>query len=156
MTWRDLDICLEVDRVDIPTVFQLGYEIASLPYVGSMYYRNEFILRTPDNPTAVFWCIDFTPPEAARWKVDVLISTADHVRPIVDLGAELRERLTPPMRETVLGIKGVLSQQSDYRGAFRSGDIYSAVLDHGIRTVAEWHDWWKGSGTSDGSAMSTG
>jgi hypothetical protein len=141
MTWRDIDICLEVERVDLSPVFEIGREIASLPNVGAMYFRNEFILNTPGNPTGVFWCIDFVLPNDVQWKVDVLISTHDHVKPVLDQGAELTRRLTAPERERVLTVKGALSQRPEYRREFRSTDIYTAVLDHGVTSVDEWHTW---------------
>jgi hypothetical protein len=152
MTWRDIDICLEVEQVELPPVFNLGREIASLPNVASMYFRNEFVLKTPGNPTAVFWCIDFVLPNDVQWKVDVLISTADHVKPIVEQGARLTTRLTARERETVLEIKGVLSQQPEYRREFRSSDIYAAVLDHGVASVEEWHAWRKNNAKMEQSS----
>lgn len=156
MTWRDIDLCLQVEHVDIPAVFELGRVLSSLPHVGFMYYRNEFVLKTPGNPRAVFWCVDFVFSPNAKWKVDILISTTTHVKPIVDEGRELSERLTPRSRETVIKLKSVLGELPGYRREFRSSDIYTAVLDHGVTSVEEWHHWWKNWSADGGQRLGGG
>jgi hypothetical protein len=143
MTWRDIDLCLAVKRVQTQTVFDLGREIADLPSVGSMYYRNEFVMETPSNPRAVFWCVDFYQPADTKWKVDVLISTHDEVAQVLSPGEALKKRLSPQEREDILRIKSVLCQRPGYREEFGSTSIYQAVLEHGISTVEDWDSWWK-------------
>lgn len=142
MTWRDIDLCLATKTIDIQTIFLLGHEIATLPGVGSMYYRNEFIMKTPGNPQAVFWCVDFYPPGDKRWKVDILISDPQEVARVLMPGRQLLGRLTEESREAIIRIKSVVCQRPAYRQEYNSSAIYRAVIEESIRTVEEWDLWW--------------
>ena len=98
MTWRDIDLCVTTAELDLGTVFQLGSELAALPNVGSMYYRNELVLQTSGNPGAIFWCVYFYPPEREKWKVDILLGGPDEVARALEPGHRLQQALT---RETL-------------------------------------------------------
>jgi hypothetical protein len=142
MTWRDIDLCVATDDLDTQTIFRLGGALAALPHVGSMYYRNEFIMRTPGNPIAVFWCVDFYLPNAEKWKVDILLATPEAVRQVLLPGQQLQGRLTQATREAILRIKGVVCQRPGYRQEFGSRAIYRAVTEDNVATVEEWDAWW--------------
>ena len=146
MTWRDIDLCVGTLDLDMSTVFRLGLALASTPHVGSMYYRNEFIMNTPGNPQAMFWCIDFYPPNSQQWKVDILLAKPAEVERVLDYGRRLQQHLTSPTRATILQIKSILCQRPGYRQRFGSRAIYEAVLDHNIATIEEWDAWHNNQG----------
>jgi hypothetical protein len=141
MTWRDIDLCVGTQMLNIETIFRLGLALASLPHVGSMYYRNEFIMNTPGNPRAVFWCTDFYLPDSQRWKVDILLAEPEEVERILGYGRQLMQRLTGPARAIILEIKNVVCRRPGYRQEFGSREIYDAVLDHNVVTLEDWDAW---------------
>jgi hypothetical protein len=142
MTRRDVDLCLEVEEPRPETVLDVAKRICALPHVGSMNYRNEFVLRTAGNPRAILLCAGFHPPEGEPWKVDVLVAGPEEGAQVLEPGRELRRRLTAETREAILRIKAELSRRDGYRREYGSRHVYEAVLDHGIRTIEEWEGWF--------------
>ncbi|MCW4019941.1 MAG: hypothetical protein NWF14_01745, partial [Candidatus Bathyarchaeota archaeon] len=47
MTWRDLDILLEMEEINIKDFFALGLEIATKLKPRRMSFRNELVGKTP-------------------------------------------------------------------------------------------------------------
>ncbi len=143
MTWRDIDLCVAVQEPTTPLLFDMGKEIAGLPHVGSMYFRNEYALHTPGNPVAMFWTIDVFPPGGERWKLDVLVATQAEVRRVLAIGEEQLHGIDDAKRASILAIKSVLGKSKGYRVAFRSTDIYEAVMKGGVEDLRGWKAWWK-------------
>ena len=143
MTWNDIDLCLTVKKIDLGRIFELGREIALLPNISAMYYRNEFVLNTPGNPRAIFWCVEIYLDDHTTWKIDILIGLHDEVERVINLGKKVFEKLTEKKRNQILEIKSQLSKTTNYRGEYRSVDIYRAVLEEGITTLEQWYLWWK-------------
>jgi len=143
MTRRDIDICVEVDSPCINDVFAMGEKIALLPGVGSMLFRNEFVLHTLGNPVAIFWCVDVESQWTGKWNVDILISTPAEVERIVIAGEELLRGLDEEKRASILEIKGPLSAIKEYGISFKSTNIYEAVMEAGVKDLAGWKEWWK-------------
>ncbi|MCU0613034.1 MAG: hypothetical protein MUE60_14760 [Candidatus Eisenbacteria bacterium] len=142
MTWRDIDLCLATDDLSVSSLFRLGGAIAALPDVGSMYYRNEFVMATVGNPEAVFWCIDVYRPQGATWKVDVLIARDAVVQEVLGPARQMTGALTPLTREAILRVKSVVCTRPGYRREYGSRAVYRAVLDHGVTTVEGFDAWW--------------
>jgi hypothetical protein len=53
----------------------------------------------------------------------------------------MQQQLTPATRLTILRLKDAWYQLPAYRTAVYSTDIYDAVLQHGVRTLAEFDDY---------------
>lgn len=149
MTKRDIDICVSIENPSLDVAFALGRELSMLPWVSSMYFRNEYILQTPGNPLAMFWCVDVYPPASEKWKVDILIAMPIEVNRVVRAGAALLQGLDEEKRAHILKIKGQLSTTKDYGITFRSTDIYEAVMVGGVNDLAGWKAWWKGREIKD-------
>jgi hypothetical protein len=143
MTWRDVDLCLALDDPGgLERAFEIGRGLAALPGVGAMYFRNEFVLETEGNPSAVFWCVEARAEDGQDWKVDVLIADPEEVARVTSPGEGLLEELTEESRASILEIKAALSREPGYRREFRSEDVYEAVLRHGVASLDEWRAWW--------------
>ena len=140
MTRRDIDLCLALDPIELPVVFEIGREIAALPGVGSMLFRNEHVLETEGNPHAMFWRVTVRGPDEADWTVEVLIAAPDEVARVVAPGERLVSELTPESRAAILEIKS----DPAYRVEFGSRDVHEAVLHHGLGSVEELRAWWEG------------
>lgn len=143
MTWRDIDLCLEIKNIRTDILFDIGKEISKIPEVGSMYFRNEFVLKTDGNPLAMFWCIDFYFQNGIKWKIDVLISNSKEVTRVMKIGTNLLKKIDDTKRKTILKIKSALSKSPEYRRTFGSKDIYKAVIEDNISTIDEWYEWLK-------------
>ncbi|UYP43944.1 hypothetical protein NEF87_000229 [Candidatus Lokiarchaeum ossiferum] len=143
MTWRDIDICVEIDSVDKTKIFEVGRAIALFPYTSTMYFRNEFVLNTVGNPKGIFWCVEILLPSSQLWKIDILFANKEEIHKILKNGEEIKQKVTPSIRRSILEIKTPLSKRLEYRRSYRSVDIYHAVIHDGIRTVGEWDIWWK-------------
>ena len=55
MTWRDLDIHLENDHINVEKFFSLGLEIAEKLRPRRMSFRNELESETPGLPKGLYW-----------------------------------------------------------------------------------------------------
>ena len=115
-------------------MMKLGNELAKIKGLATMYYRNEFVLKTPRNPRGMFWILELL-HKRKLWKIDILVADEREVARITRPGRVLMKKLTPKTRETILKLKMELCKRSEYRKDFRSTDIYDAVLSGKVRTV---------------------
>jgi len=51
--------------------------------------------------------------------------------------------MTEERRSRVLAIKEAVCTQPEYRRSLLSVHIYEAVLEHGVREVAAFREWWQ-------------
>ncbi|MGC5327380.1 hypothetical protein [Brevibacillus sp. SYSU BS000544] len=141
MTWRDLDIYLEVNDFDLEQNLNLGKEIGLAIRPHAMNYRNELIHKRPGFPDGVYWGIytylDFTD----MWKIDLWIFDPEQVNGFTHAATELKHSISEEHREKLLLIKQVVCSHPRYFQDFKSMDIYDAVLSYGVTTVAEFQQW---------------
>jgi hypothetical protein len=140
MTWRDIDMCLVIKAPDPATMFEIGRRLTGIEGLATMYYRNEFVLKTPGNPRCMFWILELM-HKRKLWKIDILVADEKKVARITAPGRLLMKRLTPESRETILKLKTRLCKLKEYRRKFRSTDIYDAVLSERVKTLKEWERW---------------
>lgn len=140
MTWRDIDLCLTVDKLSAEKAFNIGAELASLEGIATMYFRNELVLETEGNPKAIFWCLEIL-FENELWKVDILIASEDVTSEVMKPGRELMEKLSDDHRGVIISLKSELCKDPGYRKDFRSVDIYNAVIDDGVKNLEQWNGW---------------
>jgi len=140
MTWRDIDLCLVVGKPDPQLMMEIGKTLAGISGLATMYYRNEFVLKTPKNPEGMFWCLEIL-CNKKLWKIDILVANEKTVHRVIEPGKDLMRILTPEKRGTILKLKSKLSKLKDYRIKFRSTDIYDAVLYGKVTTLKEWELW---------------
>ena len=82
-----------------------------------------------------------TVEHAARWQIDLTLWLHDLHRNVTLWHEELRERITAEQRIAVLRIKDDRHRQPAYPHRVGGLDIYTAVLDDGIRTLDEFAAW---------------
>ena len=73
MVWRDLDIELISDDLDVAGFFRLGGDLASNLKPARMHYRDEYITGTEGLPRGRYWGIYLAEPDA--WKIDLWVVT---------------------------------------------------------------------------------
>ena len=143
MCWRELDVMVRTGSDFSPKdVMTLLGRIAGRTGVTGLDYRDE---RGP-------WCVTgqlrderyhvtLTVEHAARWQIDLTLWLHDLHRNVTLWHEELRERITAEQRIAVLRIKDHWHRQPAYPHRVGGLDIYTAVLDDGIRTVDEFAAW---------------
>lgn len=142
MTWRDIDLCLTVPELSAIDVFSIGAQLAELPGIATMYFRNEQVLKTAGNPEGIFWCLEFV-TETGIWKIDVLVSTSKVIKEVLKPGQELLSKLTDDKRRSIIDLKMILCKDLNYRKSFGSTDIYEAVIDGNVHNLEQWEKWLK-------------
>jgi hypothetical protein len=103
-----------------------------------MNFRNEWIARTPGLPEGLYWGVYLDTGEGREWKLDIWALSPAQYGAYKDYCPSLLRRLTPSTRAAIIAIKAAVCTRPSFRREFHSTDIYSAVLDHGVRTPAEF------------------
>jgi hypothetical protein len=141
MTWRDLDLHIVRPTNGLKEFFGLGGKIAVLLQPRRMHFRDETKMRTPDLPVGWYWGIYLGDERAGGWKIDLWQSGPEGFESARRFGETISSRLTEDHRAAILAIKSECWHHPQYRRRFSSADIYSAVLDRGVRSLDEfWSD----------------
>ncbi len=140
MTWRDLDIYLVGSSLASSSFFALGGCLAELLSPVKMSHRNEYLGRTPGLPRGLYWGVYLGDERAGAWKIDIWAVDQGEYERVAEAGREISARLTDEYRSRILDIKAACWRDPRYRKQYSSMDIYRAVLDDGVSTVAEFSD----------------
>jgi hypothetical protein len=138
MTWADLDIYVICDSPEVGAFFELGRDIEDCVKAGWMSYRNSFIGKWPDLPQGLYWGVRTSHGLPRQWKIDIWCIDPTQAQELIEFQAALQARITPESRQTILQIKSHFCTHPKYRSGFHSMDIYNAVLDGGVSSVAEF------------------
>src|SRR5688572_27081686 len=103
MTWRDLDLDLVTDDVDLSGFFALGSTVALVLDPVRMHFRNERRAQTPGLPAGLYWGIYLGDTDGLGWKIDLWAITSDEHRSRLAAMQALEARLTPASRQAILG-----------------------------------------------------
>ena len=135
MTWRDLDIHLVRSTLERQAFFEMGGMIADLLRPHRMHYRDETAIATKGLPRGLYWGIYLGDERRGAWKIDIWATDHDGYEPTRAYCEAIEKRLSDSARASILRIKAACWSHPQYRREFASGDIYSAVLDHGIDNI---------------------
>jgi hypothetical protein len=135
MAWRDLDIHVVRPAIDQRGFFELGARIADVLSPARMHFRNELVMQTPGLPRGLYWGVYLGDERTGAWKIDVWTSDDAGFRAVERFAERLRGALTDDVRAAILRIKAAVWDHPQYRRSFSATDIYSAVVDEGVRDV---------------------
>src|SRR5438128_3242896 len=133
MTWRDLDIHVVRDPLDVAGFFELGGAIAALLEPHRMHFRDERRVGTVGLPRGLYWGVYLGDERAGAWKIDVWQTNRQEFESVRRFGQDIASRLNDDNREAILAIKEACWRHPEYRRKFTSADVYAAVLDRGVR-----------------------
>jgi hypothetical protein len=140
MVWPDLDITVVCQALDIAELSRAAVVLVSHPRVRQLTLRNDSGAWNSDPekyPDGVYWGIDYRDGHRT-WNIDVwFVSDAERQPDLRHVG-ELAARLTPETRRAILDIKRAWVDRPEFGKTVRSFDIYTAVLDGGVRTSEEF------------------
>jgi hypothetical protein len=143
MCWRELDVMVFTGSDFSPEdVMALLGRIVGRTDVTGLDYRDE---RGPRCVTGQLrderYHATLTLEQAGRWQIDLTLWLHDLHRNVTRWHEELRERITAEQRIAVLRIKDHWYRQPGYPHRVGGLDIYTAVLDEGIRTLDQFAAW---------------
>ena len=141
MVRRDIDITT-VGDLDVQRVFALGQVLAAHPRVRQTTFRNDtgHWNKSADYPDGLYWLVEYVDAAGDGWTLDLWFLAAGTTQYDLEHMKTLPQRLTPEVRAAILRIK----EDRQARAAPPPGpnlpsyEIYEAVLDHGVRTPAEF------------------
>jgi hypothetical protein len=153
MCWPEVDVMVLVGPdYSPPDVMSLLARIVARPEVTGLDYRDE---RGPRCVTSEVrderYHVTLTVEFADRWQIDLTLWLHDLHRNVTRWHEELRERITAEQRIAVLRIKDHWHRQPAYPHHVGGLDIYTAVIDGGVRTLDEFSAWLaaRGRGTTN-------
>jgi hypothetical protein len=143
MSWPEVDVMVHVGPdFAPPDVMGLLARIVARPEITGLDYRDE---RGPRCVTGEVrderYHVTLTVGRAGRWQIDLTLWLHDLHRNVTRWHEELRERITAEQRITVLRLKDHWHRQPAYPEQVSGLDIYTAVIDDGIRTLKEFSAW---------------
>ena len=138
MTWRDLDIYLEVETISESAHFSLGEKIATTFHAVKMSYRNELSGKTPGLPSGLYWGVYLGNERAGAWKFDIWVVNVEECDRLLKYCSDIQNRLTEDSKRIILDIKSQCWQDPNYRKSYTSSDIYDAVLEHKVTGIEDF------------------
>ena len=141
MTWRDLDIYLETEKITEEDFFILGKEINNALAPVKMSYRNERIVQTEGLPVGLYWGIYLGNERKGAWKIDLWAVDSKECRQRLKFCDDIAAQLTPASRELIMGIKSECWQDPEYRRSYSSKDIYEAVFKGQVKNASEFKEF---------------
>jgi hypothetical protein len=149
MVWRDLDLSIYC------TGAEPGRDVANAlrdlladPRLLEAEYRNEVGARSPSggvHDQRYYAVLHYLAAEDRVWKIDLSFWTDAGPRGEFIDAARLPERLSDETRLAILWIKDVWHRLPSYPYEVGGMEVYDAVLNHGVRTPAEFGDFLSGS-----------
>ncbi|WP_052720284.1 MULTISPECIES: hypothetical protein [Actinoplanes] len=140
MVWRDLDVMMHGGPQYGPddVVALLGRAVG-IPGLTGFAYSDERGERSPTGKERdERHHITLT---VGEWRVDVSVWLHDDHAAAGAWHRELAGRLTEEERQAILAIKTLWHQRPEYPGEVSGFDIYTAVLEHGVRDAVEFGAW---------------
>lgn len=161
MTWRDLDVFLSPSEITLSLHFEIGERIARLLNPSEMFFVDS--IHNEDTPVTgldcMYWGMDFWARNCKAWKLDICLVSKEALDDRKATCDRVESQLTPETRCLILSIKTDLRTHPNYVRhlwhtspaqtrdssvlAFYSADIYTAVLEKGVKTAAGFLDFMK-------------
>ena len=141
MTWRDLDIYLEMDKLNEEKFFELGNKINALLKPVKMSFRNELLAKSKGLPEGLYWGIYLGDERKGAWKVDVWAVETKECKRLTEYCEALKQKITPGDALRILEIKSQCWMDPGYRRTYSSGDIYTAVLGKNVTDIEGFREY---------------
>jgi hypothetical protein len=144
MSWPDLDVMVLVGADFAPLdVLRLLERIVDRPGVTGLDYRDERGTRSPtgavrDERYHVTVAVD---RGRRTWRLDLSLWLHDLHRNVTQWHEALRATLTAEHRAAILRVKDVWHRRPEYPDQVGGHQIYTAVINDGVRTPEQFARW---------------
>ncbi|EJZ17332.1 hypothetical protein NE852_13165 [Rhizobium sp. Pop5] len=148
MVRRDIDItvvCPKLDAQALEAFIAVGACVMRMTdRVVAVRFRNDSAKwnREPEKyPDGFYLWLSVRMPDEMMWTVDIWLVDQPDRQPDIAHLKTLMPRLSDADREAILQIKTALAERPAAAGTVSSALVYEAVMDHGVRGLAEFDLW---------------
>jgi hypothetical protein len=144
MCWRDLDVMVHVGSACSPRdALRLLESVVDLPGVVGFEYHDERGSRSPTGQVREErYHVPITVERAGgAWRVDLTLWLHDPHANVTRWHESLREHVTAEQRMAILRIKDVWHRLPSYPDEVGGMEVYTAVLEHDVRTPDQFGAW---------------
>jgi len=141
MTWRDLDIRLVSDDITKERFFELGVGLCKMFDPAAMHFKDWNQKNGAFSVEGYYWGVILGDERNGAWKIDIAAVTSAEQKRTAQIAEEMMSKLTDETREIIMEIKSVCWQDPQYRKKYGSWDIYTAVLDEGIKDLESFQEY---------------
>jgi hypothetical protein len=141
MVWRDLDFNVLCSHRSLRPVFETMQALLTNPQVTKLHYTNESGGHTPaelQGDERYYFVTSYETEAGQEWKIDISFWLSEKPRTQLAHLEYLSESLTEETRLAILWIKDIWHRLPSYPYQVGGTDIYEAVLEHGVRTPAQF------------------
>jgi len=144
MTWRDLDFERSVASPTWDEHWELGVKLSKLGWVWSLHAVNEYEDPRHEKDYGYYWGLRAVRPGKKNfWKLDIWTARREEFESGAPKRALWESRLNDNTRYEILVIKEAVCNLPEYLDGHLSTRIYEAVLEHDIRGIGEFREWWQ-------------
>ena len=140
MTWRDLDIYLELDTPDAGQFIALGARIGQALRPRRLSFTDHLSFPSTEVLSGLYWGIRTDELSRGGWKIDLWGVSPEVCAERLAHCNGIAGRLTPRIRAAILRIKGEVCRLPCYRDSVTSQDIYDAAFA-GVDSTAGFWDY---------------
>lgn len=141
MAWRDIDFGVRSPGLTTERAFEIMLPLLQHPRTARVRYQNEtgsrIFMGDPRNER-LFFMLYYDHTDGETWKIDIAFWMSPERHDEGEYTDRIRARLTDDTRAAILWIKELWHGLAAYPAVVGSVDIYTAVLDHGVRTPDEF------------------
>jgi hypothetical protein len=148
MVRRDLDItviCPVLDETATNSIARIGGELIRHPRVRLVTMRDDtgHWNVDPGYPDGLYLGVKYRSLQGKDWNLDIwFVDEPDRQPDLAHLKA-IPEKLTPEARLAILAIKQAWTKHAGYGSVVSSYDVYTAVLEHDVRSPEQFEQWRK-------------
>jgi hypothetical protein len=144
MTWRDLDIMFLGGPTLSPSQLLKGLEkLVAVPGVVGLDYVDERGDRSPTGEVRDerYHVVATYLRPGSSWRLDLTVWLHDHHENVAAWHETMSQTLTAEQRIDILRIKDIWCGRAEYPDEVSGFEIYTAVLEHGVRTPEQFAAW---------------
>ncbi|KQC12913.1 MAG: hypothetical protein APR63_01715 [Desulfuromonas sp. SDB] len=136
MVWPDIDIYLSIQNnpFDKEIFFDIGKEIALLPDVVSLKYKDHRSYPLEILPRGLYWNIRIDNEQFdTPWKIDIWALAEQQIKENIKEIEKIKQKLNEQNRKLILKVKQSLINEKGRTPILSGYHIYQAILLYGMR-----------------------
>lgn len=139
MCWHDLDIYVLDPLTDLRKCFEIGYKLTERLDAKKSFFTNNM----GTFPNGFYWGLKLGDIRRGAWKLDVWFLDDTDFRRHEAYCANMLIKPSMKQRASIIAIKNSYWKRPEYRDTVTSNMIYTAVLDHNVKTIDEFEEYLK-------------